>query len=435
MNNVLQCAISDIIITICNLYIWLKLFNKTVNFKSKKTYIIIALMYIVTLINYLYINQFIRIIVITMFMAVFIKIMFNEKFNKSILASLTAQMIYMISEILFIFIISTCFNLNANDIANTQFGTVSANFIISCISAIIATLPLTHRFYEFLYRITSKIRNIHLIVFIFIVIMFANILAITAYYKIGFSYLLLFNTFLTLFCLCIVLYSFKTKNNYIKVYDKYNTTLTSLKEYEEILDKYRVSNHENKNQLLTIRNMLPKNNKKVINYIDTIVENKLKDNDKVMYETSKIPAGGLRGLIYSKLLLMNNLGIQYDMEISSNVRTVDLINNIDDSTMLDMCKIIGVYLDNAIQAVENIDKKYVDIEMYLDEKYLLISISNNYKGFLNIEKIEEKGYTSKGSGHGYGLSLTKEIIDNNKLLSNEKKISKETFTQILKIKM
>ena len=232
----------------------------------------------------------------------------------------------------------------------------------------------------------------------------------------------------------IVIYSFKTQNNYIKVYDKYNTTLNSLKEYEDILDRYKISNHENKNQLLTIRNMLPKTDKKIISYIDKIIENKLKDNEKAMAEACKIPAGGLRGLIYSKILVMKNSKINYILQISKTVKTVDLIN-LDDSLMLDICKVIGVYIDNAIEEVKKLKRKYINIEIYLEEKDLIISVSNNYVGMINLDKLEEKGYTSKGKDHGYGLSLTKEIIDSNKKLSNRKVITKDSFSQILKIKM
>ena len=435
MTKMIEHFFGIIIITFANMYIWTKLLEKRPKIKSLKTIIVFVLMAVITLLNYFYNNQFIRILTITIVMAIFIKILMKEKINRAILASVTAQIIYMISEIIFAIIISTVFSLNANDIANTQFATLAANFAIVIIAIIIVNFPITVKFYKFLLRITSKVKNVHLVIFVFLVTLIANVLAMTVYYKVDFSYLLLFNTLLTLFCISIVFYSFRTKNNYIKVYDKYNTTLNSLKEYENILDRYRISNHENKNQLLTVRNMISKNNKKAIDYIDTIVENKLKDNDRVMVEASKIPTGGLRGLIYSKVLLMKKLKINYELEISNDVRTVDLISKIDDSTMLDICKVIGVYLDNAIQSVEKLKSKYINIEMYLEESMLVISVSNNYKGIIELDKIEDSGYTSKGSGHGYGLALTKEIIESNSKLSNEKSIAKDTFTQILKIKM
>ena len=132
---------------------------------------------------------------------------------------------------------------------------------------------------------------------------------------------------------------------------------------------------------------------------------------------------------------MKECNIQYELEISKDVRTVDLINNIDDFIMLDICKRIGVYTDNAIQEVEKLEEKYINIEMYLDNSDLIISISNNYSGIIELDKIEDSGYTTKEAGHGYGLTLAKQIVDNNKKLSNKKMITQDTFTQMLKIKM
>ena len=414
---------------------WYKLLNKKIDFKNYKLYITLFLSTIISLLNYFNANAFLRIFTATIILMLFFKYLFRNNIQRTIITPIFSQLIIMISEMLFAILIVLIFKLNSEEIVSTQFGKVFSNISIAIIAIFLSRIPIIYKFYNFIINITDKISKNVLVIFSLITILIANILTMVLYYKIDFMYLLIFNTMLTVFCFSIVLYSFKTKNNYIKVYDKYNTTLNSLKEYEDILDRYRVSNHENKNQLLTIRNMLPKSNKKVVSYIDTIVENKLKDNDKVMLETAKIPAGGLRGLVYSKILLMKDLDIHYELVISSEIKTVDLINKIDDSTMLDICKIIGVYLDNAIQAVENLKDKYVNIEMYLENKDLVISISNNYQNVIDIEKIEEKGYTSKGDGHGYGLTLTKEIIDNNKKLSNQKKMSKEIFTQMLKIKM
>lgn len=417
------------------IYVWHKLINKKIDYKDIKLYIAWIIMSAVSIGSYYALNPFIKIFVFTLCIIIIFKIYFKESIKTSILTVIFEQMEIMISEFIFAIIITLLFKMNSNDIVNTQFGSLLANFFITMIAIGIVNFPFVVRFYKFIIRITDKIKYKQLILLSLFVLIVANVLAGALYFKLDFIYLTIFNTLITLFCFLIVLYSFKTKNSYNKVYDKYNTTLNSLKEYEDILDKYRVSNHENKNQLLTIRNMVSKTDKEVIGYIDTVIENKLKDNDKVMLEAAKIPAGGLRGLIYSKLLLMKNLKISYDLEISNDIKTVDLINRIDDSTMLDICKIIGVYLDNSIEAVSGLKDRYINIEMYIENKSLIIAISNNYMGVIDLNVIEEKGYSSKGKGHGYGLSLTREIIDNNNKLQNEKKISKEVFTQMLKIKM
>lgn len=426
--------LSSVIMMSIIVHAWYNLLDKKISFKNMRNAIAIILLSIISIFNYYIINQYIRIFCITVVLMLFFRYLFKENIQKCIIIPIISQMVVMVSEMIFVVMLSSIFGLDSQDIINTQFGQFLSNIMISLIILLLTKVPLVKKFYKFLIKVTKKINKNLLLIFSFLIIIIANILTMFLYYRVEFRYLLFFNTCLTLFCLFIVVNSFKNKNNYIKVYDKYNTTLNSLKEYEDILDRYRVSNHENKNQLLTIRNMIPKSDKKTISYIDRIVENKLKDNDKVMFEVSIIPAGGLRGLIYSKVLTMKDLKINYELEISNSVKTVDLIS-LDDSLMLDICQVIGVYLDNAIEEVKKLEEKYINIEMYTEEKELIIEISNNYKEKIDIEKIENKGYTSKGKGHGYGLTLVKEILDNNKKLSNQKKISRESFTQVLKIKM
>jgi len=422
-------------ITFASVYNLHKLSNRKIDLKNKKLWIYFLILMMIALINYFNVNAFIRITIITISAAVFYKTLFKANIKDAIVTTLVSQMIIMVSEMIFEFFICSVFGLSNQDIVNSQFGGLFSNICISLISFALVQVPLLKKLRDLLLTVTEKLNDKQLVFFFTIIVIIANVLTMILYYNIDFKYMLIFNTSLTIFFIVVIIHYFSAKNSYIKVYDKYNTTLKSLKEYEDILDRYRVSNHESKNQLLTVRNMLSKNNKQVISYIDTIVENKLKDNDKVMFETSKIPAGGLRGLIYSKILAMKELKVNYDLEISKDIKTVNLINNIDDSIMLDICKVIGVYTDNAIQEVEKLKEKYINVEMYLDNLDLVIAISNNYENPIEIEKLEEHGYTTKENGHGYGLSLAKEIIENNKRLTNQKMITGETFTQMLKIKM
>ena len=204
-----------------------------------------------------------------------------------------------------------------------------------------------------------------------------------------------------------------------------------------MINKFGVYTHENRNEFYTIRNMLKEgeDRDKVIKYIDTLINNKIKDNEKIMKKTAKIPSGGLRATIYSKLCLMDKLKIKYKLNISRDVSTTDLIN-LDEDLILKICKILGVFLDNSIDAVKKLKKREISIEIYILNKYLCIDITNNFKGNLDLDKISEAKYTTKGEGHGYGLTLVKQILnDESKKLENEKSINRDTFTQTLKIKM
>ncbi len=65
---------------------------------------------------------------------------------------------------------------------------------------------------------------------------------------------------------------------------------------------------------------------------------------------------------------------------------------------------------------------------------IMVKFSNNYIGNIDTNKIFDNGYTTKGRGHGYGLSLVRDIVKNNTILENKTEISKNIFSQIIIIK-
>ena len=288
-------------------------------------------------------------------------------------------------------------------------------------------------YYLFYNNTKSKEDIVYSLIIIFILV----IATAESHMKLPLTLVLVTNVAMAIVFIGIVIMSTKIKENYNKINSKYETSISSLKEYEVMIDKFRVDTHENKNEILTIRNMIrDKNNKEdIVKYIDKLVDNKIKDNDKIMKKTAKIPSGGLRATIYSKLCLMEKLKIKYTLNISRDIRTTDLID-LDEDIVLKICKILGVFLDNAIEAVKGLKKKEIAIEMYNIDNELCIDITNNFEGNLDLDKINNMKYTTKGEGHGYGLTLVNKLLEEESdKLENEKSVNRDTFTQTLKIKM
>ncbi len=432
MNLILQ-ILSCLVLVLVEIYIWCRLLKRKIDWKSYRIYITIGLALASTFLNYTYNSRFLRVLVITLIYIGILKFLFpNEKINKILITPILSEFILIVNECILTVVLLIVFD--SNTLLEMLNNAIIPNFIIAILSFLGIRIPIIYKIYDYIVSKTEKIGKKTLTLFAFIVIITINIMLSTTYFSISKELLVVINTIVMIVYAIIVVKIIDTKDQYIDINNKYNATTTSLMEYENILDKYRILNHENKNTLLTIRSMIVKKEKNIPEYIDVIIDSKIQDNEKLMFETNIIPAGGLRAIIYAKMSTMQEKNIDVKLKVDRKVRTVDLIE-LGERNVLDICKIVGVFLDNAIEAVENIENNHVSIELYAVDNILYIDVGNTYQGILEIEKFANVGYTTKENGHGYGLSLVKEIISNNSKLSNEKMVSKDYFKQTLQVKL
>lgn len=417
-----------------HVYTWHKLERKKINYRNYKLYIVLFISIIFLMASVSVVDKFMKIACTTTISILLNYYLMRQSIKRTVLIVIITQIITMSAETVLMFVLAML-GADIGRVTSDIFGSFAVNTSVAIIVILVNMfMKIIPRIYQWIVKGTEKISSQCFIAISFIAILISNVLAMTVYYRIDFKYLLVFNTLVTIVYFIIIIHSLYNRNSYLKVFDKYNTTLSSLKEYEDILNQYRVSNHENKNELMTIRQMVKNKEKTVIEYIDKIVENKLRDNEELMGLSMVIPEGGLRGLIYSKMLIMKEKKIEFEISVDKAIKTVELIK-MKEGLLLDICKIVGVFLDNAIEEVEKLEERFVDLEMSLENRNLCISITNNYKGKINIEEMEEQGYTTKGEGHGYGLYLVRKIVEENTLLKNEKEITANGFTQRLIVDM
>ncbi len=207
-----------------------------------------------------------------------------------------------------------------------------------------------------------------------------------------------------------------------------------LLEYEQMLSSAYMKNHENDNNLISIRGMIDENNCEAIDFINSLLHVEPDKDNNLILKTRNIPIGGLQGLIHQKLVFMISKGIQYNLTISREIDR-NSMKNLSVNTIKNICTITGVLLDNAIDEVQKYKMKLVGIYLYKDNSSIVLSISNNYEGFLDIENFDKSSYTTKTSGHGYGLTLVKKILEEDPILSNERVFNKNIFSQIIRIRL
>ena len=427
LGNILMIAFS--------LTCWLK-FEKINKKISTKIFIVLLSSIITTIISQLFPNpiKMINSYLILMFVCY---LSVTKDLKKSIFSVITSQIILWATECSFIIFVLLFKLQTVDNISSDIIIFLPLIIYMIIVDCILLKFKVPQKLYNLLVNSTSSIKNNETLIYSIIIIAIIVISTTESYMNLPTTTVLITNALMAIVFITIIIISSKIKDNYNKISSKYQTSISSLKEYEVMIDQFRVYTHENRNEFYTIRNMLKNGDKRedVIKYIDTLIDNKIQDNEKIMKKTAKIPSGGLRATIYSKLCLMDKLKIKYKLNISRDVKTTDLID-LDEELVLKICRILGVFLDNAIEAVKTLKKKEISVEMYILDNKLCVDITNNFKGNLELDKISEAKYTTKGNGHGYGLTLVNQILNEEiGILENEKSINRDTFTQTLKIKM
>lgn len=433
MEMYLKYIIPNFILISSMLYGWHKLLNKKINFKDPKLYITLMGVMFFSIINYVIVEKFIRIILLTIVLMFFVRYLFNEEIRKCVLTPIFHQLVILFTETIIILFISLIFKENTSAFVQKFFVIFITNVLVATISIIIVNLSSVLKLYDKIISIANKINLTHLISFCLLSFVSLNIFVMNAYYNIEFKYWLIISSILILTFCIIIIYSLKTQSKFNNVSNKYNIAINSLKDYEEMINKYRISNHENKNLLLTIRSMIINDEKDIPNYIDSIISKKLQDDSDLLLKIGIVPSGGLRATIYSGILKIIENKINYDLLIDKKVRTIDLIE-LDTNTIIDICKILGVYIDNAIDEVKSLKNKNITINIFVEKNTLGVKISNNFKGKINVKQINDIGYTTKGKNHGYGLTLVNLIIQKNSLLKSKTEINSNTFSQTILVK-
>lgn len=321
-------------------------------------------------------------------------------------------------------------------ILNNELLVFIQNMIIGLIMILISYFYGKKQCYSKILSKISRISGKQVIIFVILSILLFNFLMWITYFISQSLYnndlFTLVGSAISIFCAIFLFVYLRTNNSYKEVSEKYDLSLKSIEEYEKMIDNSKINNHETRNQFLTIRNM--SKNKKITNYIDTLLDNKISDSEQLLSEVSRLPRGGIRGLVYSKLLDIKEKKINYNLLIDKKV-SMSKFSKIEDDLIVDICKILGVFLDNAIEAVEILNERDIIIEIYADKKDIVFSITNNFVGELDLEVLSTTKYSTKGNGRGYGLSLVKDIINKSNKLENSTEIYEDNFTQILKIKM
>ena len=176
---------------------------------------------------------------------------------------------------------------------------------------------------------------------------------------------------------------------------------------ENLYDNLRTFKHDYKNILLTLNyyienkdiDSLEKYYKE--NILDTGLLVDTKDHKVKLKNLKSIP---IKSLVLANIAKAESKNINIDIEILEPI----IHFNIKD---VDLSRLLGIYIDNAIEECELTEEKKLSIAFILRGVSTVIVIQNSCRDNIPLFKINEKGFSTKGENRGLGLYNAKKIVD------------------------
>ncbi|MEG0292714.1 sensor histidine kinase [Enterococcus sp.] len=141
----------------------------------------------------------------------------------------------------------------------------------------------------------------------------------------------------------------------------------------------------------------------------------------------KIEPLGLRSLLTIKLLFAQEKGIEVHLEIEE----IDWQIKVNE---IDLIRVVGILLDNAIEELENLGQGRLDVALFSKENESRLLIRNTVRTMIEpLHQLKAPGFSTKGDGRGLGLSTVETLVNQSSFFFLETKIDSNYFLQNLTI--
>ena len=302
------------------------------------------------------------------------------------------------------------FKVNSEDLANKTSFNILMNLSVSFVSIAIISIPFINKLFIRVINFFNKNKKYIHYLYMSLVILYLIIVKNGLEFVLKSSYYV--NILFLIISIIIITLIIKKELKTEQLQEINSQMLNYVTKYEKIITEQGKANHEFKNQLMVIKGYAKMNDsKKLIDYLDSITDDAKKTHSSYLIsQLNNFPDGGIKGLLYYKLSTMEDMNISYDINVGNGVKRK--LSSLETNMYKNITKVLGVLLDNAIEASsKSKNKKILIITKKSDDK-IIFSIYNTYTGKIDLNKIGT-GYTTKGKGRGYGLRLVEDIISTN----------------------
>ena len=133
-------------------------------------------------------------------------------------------------------------------------------------------------------------------------------------------------------------------------------------------------------------------------------KNLIDQGDYKLNQLSNIGVLEIKSLLSTKMIYAHEAGIDV---------TIDIPDSVDSFSMdtVDLTRILGIFLDNAIEAASTTEQPQVGLNIIQHESGVSVIISNCYQdNGVVLHKLKQKGFSTKTGHQGIGLSNAQKII-------------------------
>jgi two-component system sensor histidine kinase AgrC len=209
---------------------------------------------------------------------------------------------------------------------------------------------------------------------------------------------------------------------------QYNQQQDYIHTIDGLINDFRRLKHNHANTIYSIYGYIQEEDWNGLKaYFDEVMDETRRISSNTLLALQKIKLYAVFGLLWAKVNEAEAMAFNLEVEVSSEIRDINI-------KMRDLCEVLGNYLDNAIEAAGQSTAKKLKVSIVDDTAYTYIAIQNSFGGELDIKKLYEKGYSSKGEGRGYELYLTEEILSKYQNVLHNTSVEEGMFKQELSIK-
>lgn len=236
---------------------------------------------------------------------------------------------------------------------------------------------------------------------------------------------------LTFLIVATIVHEYETNANIMMKQNSYDNLQEYMTQIEELYQNMRVFRHDYANVMLSMAGYIEKNDmaglKKYYDKEIFPISNLFDKEKDAVAKLHNLDIVELKSLISVKINYALEMNIQVNLEITEKIENVNMKN-------IDLVRIMGILLDNAIEACLECQKPSINFSIIKMDKDITFIVKNTYvKKDIDYSKLGLLGISSKDERRGTGLYNVKTILNGYDNVVMDTEYENGYFTQLLEI--